>query len=102
MLPVLAPDLDYGDLEGVQDGGDATTKYEALVRREITGSDAEQLRSQLLQKLLDEGGVDGIVVGDSASNVMAGHETTLPITLDQMIYHAASVVRAVDLSLIHI
>ena len=45
----MALDLDYVDLEGVQDGGDSTTKYEALVRREITGSDAEQLRSQLLR-----------------------------------------------------
>lgn len=44
--------------------------------------------------ILDDGGVDVLLVGDSASNVMAGHETTLPITLDQMIYHAASVVRA--------
>ena len=53
-----------------------------------------------LAKIVDEGGVDVILVGDSASNVMAGHETTLPITLDQMIYHAASVVRAVDRALI--
>lgn len=45
--------------------------------------------------ILDAGGVDVLLVGDSASNVMAGHETTLPITLDQMIYHASSVVRAV-------
>jgi 3-methyl-2-oxobutanoate hydroxymethyltransferase len=44
-------------------------------------------------KLIDESGIDVILVGDSASNVMAGHETTLPITLDQMIYHASSVVR---------
>ena len=44
--------------------------------------------------------IDIILVGDSASNVMAGHETTLPITLDQMIYHAASVVRAVKRSLV--
>ena len=44
-------------------------------------------------KLVDESGIDVILVGDSASNVMAGHETTLPITLDQMIYHASSVVR---------
>lgn len=44
-------------------------------------------------RLIDESGIDVILVGDSASNVMAGHETTLPITLDQMIYHAASVVR---------
>ena len=53
-----------------------------------------------LAKIVDSGGVDVIVVGDSASNVMAGHETTLPITLDQMIYHTASVVRAVDRALI--
>ena len=53
-----------------------------------------------LAKIVDEGGIDVILVGDSASNVMAGHETTLPITLDQMIYHAASVVRAVDRALI--
>src|SRR5687767_15256904 len=43
--------------------------------------------------IVDDGGIDVILVGDSASNVMAGHETTLPITLDQMIYHASSVVR---------
>lgn len=46
-------------------------------------------------KIIDEAGIDIILVGDSAANVMAGHETTLPITLDQMIYHAQSVVRAV-------
>ena len=53
-----------------------------------------------LAKIVDEGGIDVILVGDSASNVVAGHETTLPITLDQMIYHVASVVRAVDRALI--
>jgi 3-methyl-2-oxobutanoate hydroxymethyltransferase len=53
-----------------------------------------------LAKIVDNGGVDIILVGDSASNVMAGHETTLPITLDQMIYHATSVVRAIDRALI--
>ncbi|MFZ4057120.1 MAG: 3-methyl-2-oxobutanoate hydroxymethyltransferase [Ferruginibacter sp.] len=51
-------------------------------------------------KLFDAAGIDIILVGDSASNVMAGHTTTLPITLDQMIYHAQSVVRARDRSLI--
>src|SRR6188768_2553342 len=51
-------------------------------------------------KIFDAAGIDVILVGDSASNVMAGHETTLPITLDQMIYHAASVVRAVKRSLV--
>jgi 3-methyl-2-oxobutanoate hydroxymethyltransferase len=53
-----------------------------------------------LAKIIDGAGIDVILVGDSASNVMAGHETTLPITLDQMIYHAASVVRAVDRALV--
>ncbi|MDX1350266.1 MAG: 3-methyl-2-oxobutanoate hydroxymethyltransferase, partial [Putridiphycobacter sp.] len=53
-----------------------------------------------MAKILDEAGIDIILVGDSASNVMAGHETTLPITLDQMIYHASSVVRAIDRSLV--
>lgn len=49
-----------------------------------------------MAKILDAAGIDILLVGDSASNVMAGHETTLPITLDQMIYHAQSVVRAID------
>lgn len=53
-----------------------------------------------LAKILDDAGIDIILVGDSASNVMAGHETTLPITLDQMIYHASSVVRAVHRALV--
>jgi len=53
-----------------------------------------------MAKIVDESGVDVILVGDSASNVMAGHETTLPITLDQMIYHASSVVRATKRALI--
>ncbi len=53
-----------------------------------------------LARIVDEGGVDAILVGDSASNVIAGHETTLPITLDQMIYHAQSVVRGVKRALV--
>jgi len=53
-----------------------------------------------MAKIVDAANVDVILVGDSASNVMAGHETTLPITLDQMIYHATSVVRAVKRALI--
>src|SRR6056300_1792451 len=53
-----------------------------------------------MAKMVDGAGVDVILVGDSASNVMAGHETTLPITLDQMIYHAASVVRGVKRALV--
>ncbi|HEY0666842.1 MAG TPA: 3-methyl-2-oxobutanoate hydroxymethyltransferase [Sphingobacteriaceae bacterium] len=50
--------------------------------------------------IVDDAGIDVILVGDSASNVMAGHETTLPITLEQMIYHAASVIRAVKHALV--
>ena len=53
-----------------------------------------------LAKIIDGAGIDVILVGDSASNVMAGHETTLPITLDQMIYHASSVVRGIDRALV--
>ena len=53
-----------------------------------------------IAKIVDEAGIDVVLVGDSASNVMAGHETTLPITLDQMIYHAASVIRAINRSLV--
>src|SRR6187399_2837499 len=53
-----------------------------------------------LARIVDDAGIDVLLVGDSASNVMAGHETTLPITLDQMIYHASSVVRAVKRALV--
>lgn len=53
-----------------------------------------------LAGIIDSAGIDVVLVGDSASNVVAGHETTLPITLDQMVYHAASVVRAVARALV--
>lgn len=53
-----------------------------------------------MARILDAAGIDILLVGDSASNVMAGHETTLPITLEQMIYHASSVVRAIDRCLV--
>lgn len=53
-----------------------------------------------MARIFDDAGIDILLVGDSASNVMAGHETTLPITLDQMIYHAASVVRAIKRSFV--
>jgi 3-methyl-2-oxobutanoate hydroxymethyltransferase len=53
-----------------------------------------------MARILDEAGIDVLLVGDSASNVMAGHETTLPITLDQMIYHASSVIRAINRALV--
>lgn len=53
-----------------------------------------------MAQIIDQAGIDAILVGDSASNVMAGHETTLPITLDQMIYHGASVMRGVNRALV--
>src|SRR5574338_633687 len=53
-----------------------------------------------MARILDDAGIDVLLVGDSASNVMAGHETTLPITLDQMIYHAQSVIRGAARSLV--
>ena len=53
-----------------------------------------------MAKIVDQSGIDVILVGDSASNVMAGHETTLPITLDQIIYHASSVIRAIKKALV--
>jgi 3-methyl-2-oxobutanoate hydroxymethyltransferase len=53
-----------------------------------------------MAKIIDQAGMDIILVGDSASNVMAGHETTLPITLNEMIYHASAVVRAVTRALV--
>lgn len=53
-----------------------------------------------MARILDRAGIDVLLVGDSASNVMAGHETTLPITLEHMIYHAQSVVKAVDRALV--
>lgn len=53
-----------------------------------------------MARILDEAGIDVLLVGDSASNVMAGHETTLPITLDQMIYHASSVIRGIQRALV--
>lgn len=53
-----------------------------------------------LAGIIDQAGIDVILVGDSASNVMAGHQTTLPITLDQMIYHASSVIRAIERALV--
>jgi 3-methyl-2-oxobutanoate hydroxymethyltransferase len=53
-----------------------------------------------MAKIIDAAGIDVILVGDSASNVMAGNETTLPITLDQMIYHASSVIKAVSRALV--
>src|ERR1044071_1236029 len=53
-----------------------------------------------MARIFDDAGIDVLLVGDSASNVMAGHETTLPITLDHMIYHASSVVRAINRCLV--
>ncbi len=73
-----------------------------LQEMKYTGEKISMLTSYdySLTKIIDGAGIDVILVGDSASNVMAGHETTLPITLDQMIYHASSVVRGVNRALV--
>lgn len=77
-----------------------TTK--SLVEMKANGEKIAMLTAYdyTMAQIVDEAGMDIILVGDSASNVMAGHETTLPITLDQMIYHAASVVRGIHRSLV--
>ena len=73
-----------------------------LLKLKMQGEKISMLTSYdySLAKIVDKAGIDVILVGDSASNVMAGHDTTLPITLDQMIYHASSVVRAVERALV--
>ncbi|NMH24289.1 3-methyl-2-oxobutanoate hydroxymethyltransferase [Flavobacterium solisilvae] len=77
-----------------------TTK--SLIDMKVNGEKISMLTAYdfTMAKIVDTAGVDVILVGDSASNVMAGHETTLPITLDQMIYHASSVVRAIERALV--
>lgn len=77
-----------------------TTK--SLIEMKANGEKISMLTAYdfTMAKIVDSAGVDVILVGDSASNVMAGHETTLPITLDQMVYHASSVVRGVDRALV--
>ncbi len=77
-----------------------TTK--SLIEMKRNGEKISMLTSYdySMAKIVDDANVDVILVGDSASNVMAGHETTLPITLDQMIYHASSVIRAVHRALV--
>lgn len=73
-----------------------TTK--SLVEMKANGEKIAMLTAYdyTMAKIVDHAGIDIILVGDSASNVMAGHETTLPITLDEMIYHASSVIRAIE------
>ncbi len=77
-----------------------TTK--SLFEMKVNGEKIAMLTAYdyTLAGIVDQAGIDIILVGDSASNVMAGHETTFPITLDQMIYHASSVIRAVDRALV--
>jgi len=77
-----------------------TTK--SLVEMKANGEKISMLTAYdyTMAKIVDGAGIDVILVGDSASNVMAGHDTTLPITLNEMIYHASSVVRAVERSLV--
>ena len=77
-----------------------TTK--SLIEMKANGEKISMLTAYdyTMAKIVDTAGIDVILVGDSASNVMAGHETTLPITLDQMIYHASGVVRAITRALV--
>jgi len=77
-----------------------TTK--SLVEMKKNGEKISMLTAYdyTMARIVDGAGIDVILVGDSASNVMAGHETTLPITLDQMIYHASSVIRAIERALV--
>ena len=85
----------------------AKKKYKRITTRSLVEMKANGEKISMLTaydytmaKIVDGAGIDVILVGDSASNVMAGHETTLPITLNEMIYHASSVVRAVERSLV--
>ena len=85
----------------------ATQKYSRITTKSIQEMKSNGEKIAMITSydftfagLVDKAGVDIILVGDSASNVMAGHETTLPITLDQMIYHASSVIRAVRRALV--
>ena len=85
----------------------ATNKYSRITTRTLTEMKAKGEKIAMLTAydytmagIIDKAGIDVILVGDSLSNVIAGHETTLPITLDQMIYHASSVVRGVKRALI--
>ncbi|MGB5983358.1 MAG: 3-methyl-2-oxobutanoate hydroxymethyltransferase [Nonlabens sp.] len=85
----------------------AKKQYKRITVKSLTEMKANNEKISMLTaydftmaKIIDSAGIDVILVGDSASNVMAGHETTLPITLDQMIYHAGSVVRGVERALV--
>jgi len=85
----------------------AKKEYKRITVKSLTEMKASNRKISMLTaydytmaKIIDSAGIDVILVGDSASNVMAGHETTLPITLDQMIYHASSVVRGTERALV--
>ncbi|GGE33346.1 3-methyl-2-oxobutanoate hydroxymethyltransferase [Psychroflexus planctonicus] len=85
----------------------AKKQYKRITVKSLVDMKANNERISMLTsydftmaKIVDQAGIDVILVGDSASNVMAGHETTLPITLDHMIYHATNVVRAINRSLV--
>jgi 3-methyl-2-oxobutanoate hydroxymethyltransferase len=85
----------------------AKKQYKRITVKSLVDMKANNERISMLTsydftmaKIVDQAGIDVILVGDSASNVMAGHETTLPITLDHMIYHASNVVRAINRSLV--
>jgi 3-methyl-2-oxobutanoate hydroxymethyltransferase len=85
-----------------QDGRPDKVTTRTVVDMKVRGEKISMITAYdfTMAKIVDHGGIDVILVGDSASNVMAGHETTLPITLEQMIYHTSCVVRGVDRALV--
>lgn len=89
------------DLRPVSSGAKKITTH-VLQEMKMKGEKISMLTGYdfSMARILDEAEIDIILVGDSASNVMAGHETTLPITLDQMIYHASSVIRGIKRCLV--
>ena len=103
--PFLAPSRLSGEKQNKMSA--ATKEYKKVTVKSLAEMKANGEKITMLTaydytmaKIVDGSGIDVILVGDSASNVMAGHETTLPLTLDQMIYHASSVIRAVDRALV--
>jgi 3-methyl-2-oxobutanoate hydroxymethyltransferase len=93
-----------GSASGVSHPGESASKVttRTVVEMKHAGEKISMLTAYdyTMARILDQAGIDVLLVGDSASNVMAGHDTTIPMTLEQMIYHTSSVVRGVDRALV--
>src|SRR6195952_2647002 len=100
MLPGISPAKNLAYMSTYKEVKKITTH--TLQKMKLAGERISMITAYdfSFARIFDAAGIDIILVGDSASNVMAGHDTTLPITLDQMIYHAQSVVRGVERSLV--